>query len=77
MNVTTENWSKENVYIDRMLLNGEEYDKSYITYDDLRNGAEIKFVMSANPNTSRATSPEAVAPSVSTPGHTRRYVRAQ
>ena len=31
VNITTENWSKENVYVDKMYLNGEEYDKSYIT----------------------------------------------
>lgn len=75
VNVTTENWSKENVYVDKMYLNGEEYDKSYITYEYLRNGADIKFVMSAEPNTTRATSAEAVAPSISKPGETKKYVK--
>lgn len=48
--VTTENWSKQNVYVEKMLLNGKEYDKSYITYDDIRDGADIHFVMSGQPN---------------------------
>lgn len=41
--VTTENWSKQNVYVEKMLLNGKEYDKSYITYDDIRDGADHPF----------------------------------
>ena len=71
--VTTENWSKENVYVEKMLLNGKEYDKSYITYDDIRNGADIHFVMSATPNKQRAVSDESVPPSLSKVGETLRY----
>ena len=36
--VTTENWSPENVYIRRMYVDGRVWDKSYITYDDIRDG---------------------------------------
>ena len=71
--VTTENWSKENVYVEKMLLNGKEYDKSYITYDDIRNGADIHVVMSATPNKQRAVSDESVPPSLSKVGETLRY----
>ena len=71
--VTTENWSKENVYIDKMFLNGVEYDKSYITYDDIRNGAKLHFVMSDRPNFERAVSDESVPPSLSEAGETLRY----
>ena len=71
--VTTENWSKDNVYIDKMFLNGVEYDKSYITYDDIRNGAKLHFVMSSSPNKKRAVSDESVPPSLSQEGETLRY----
>ncbi len=77
VDVRAENWSKDNVYVEAMYLNGELYDKSYITYDDIRDGADIRFVMSGTPNTERATSAEAVAPSISAPGQTVRYTRPE
>ena len=61
--MTAENWSPENVYVDRLYLNGRLHDKSYITYDDIRNGATLRFVMSNKPNRKRATSKEAIPPS--------------
>ena len=61
--MTTENWSPENVYVDRLYLNGRLHDKSYITYDDIRNGATLRFVMSDKPNRKRATSKGAIPPS--------------
>lgn len=71
--VTTENWSKQNVYVEKMLLNGKEYDKSYITYDDIRDGADIHFVMSGQPNRQRAVSDRSMPPSLSKTGETLRY----
>ena len=65
--VTTDNWSPENVYVDRLYLNGEIHDKSFITYDDIRDGAKLHFVMSSAPNLDRAVSEEAVPPSMSRP----------
>ena len=61
--MTAENWSPENVYVDRLYLNGRLHDKSYITYDDIRNGATLRFVMSNKPNRKRATSKGAIPPS--------------
>ncbi|MBK5720589.1 GH92 family glycosyl hydrolase [Dysgonomonas sp. Marseille-P4677] len=40
-------------YIKSVKLNGKPYTKSYITYDDIKNGAEITFEMSATPNKKR------------------------
>jgi len=71
--VTTKNWSKKNVYIQKMYLNGKEYDKSFITYDDIRNGAEIHYIMSSKPNYKRAVSDGSVPPSLSVPGKTMKY----
>lgn len=71
--VTTENYSKENVYIQAMYLNGQPYNKTYITFDTIKNGAEIKFVLGNKPNQSWGTADESVAPSLSKPGQTLKY----
>ena len=75
ISMTTENYSKQNVYIQAMFLNGKEYNKTYITYDDIKNGADIKFVLGSNPNKSWGTSDESVAPSLSKPKETLRYIK--
>ena len=71
--ITTQNWSKKNVYIQKMILNGKEYNKSFITFDDIRNGAEILFVMSKTPNYKRAVADESVPPSLSSINQTMKY----
>ncbi len=73
--VTTkaDNWSYKNIYIKEMYLNGVKYDKSYLTYEDIKNGAEIRYVMSAKPNYKRGVKDSAVPPSVSTKGKTYTY----
>ena len=71
--VTTQNWSPENVYIREMYLNGKKYDKSYITYEDIWEGAELHFVMSRKPNYRRAVSAAAVPASLSGVGKTLKY----
>ena len=73
VSVTTENWTPENLYVRKMYLNGKEYDKSYITYDDIKNGAEIRFVMSDKPAYNRAVKKTSVPPSLSERGKTLRY----
>lgn len=62
--VTTENWSPENVYIKKMYVNGRLWDKSYLTYADIKDGADIHYVMSPRPVKNRATDPAAVPPSL-------------
>ncbi len=51
--IEAENNSKENVYIQSGTLNGTNLDKNYITYDDINNGGNLKFVMGAQPNKQR------------------------
>jgi len=48
--VTAANNQKANVYINSAKLNGTSYTKSYITYNDIKNGGELNFEMSAQPN---------------------------
>jgi len=71
--ITTQNWSEKNVYIQKMYLNGKEYNKSFITFDDIRNGAEIHFVMNKAPNYKRAVADESVPPSLSGVNKTMKY----
>ncbi|MDY4410976.1 MAG: glycoside hydrolase family 92 protein [Prevotella sp.] len=67
IDVTTSNWSPRNVYVKQLELNGRPYTKSYLTWDDLKNGARLHFVMSNRPNTKRGTLPADVPPSLSAP----------
>ncbi|HEY9533926.1 MAG TPA: glycoside hydrolase family 92 protein, partial [Mucilaginibacter sp.] len=46
---------KDHVYIQSATLNGHDYTKNYITYDDLTKGGELKMVMSDKPNKTRGT----------------------
>lgn len=71
--VTTENWSEENVYIKEMFINGEKYNKSYLTYDTIKNGAKIHYIMSKHPNYKRGVKADCVPPSLSTSGKTLKY----
>ena len=62
--VTTENWSPENVYIRRMYVDGRVWDKSYITYDDIRDGVHLHYVMGSRPDKRRAVSAASIPPSL-------------
>ncbi len=46
------NNSPENIYIQSAELNGQPYEKSYITYADLMSGGVLRFTMGAEPNKS-------------------------
>ena len=56
--VTAEGNSDTNIYIQSASLNGKPYDKSYITYDDIMAGGELRFVMGATPNKEFGAAPE-------------------
>ncbi len=67
LEMTADNWSKDNLYVKEFYLNGKLHDKSYFTYDDIRDGATLRFVMDSEPNRQRAVTDDAVPPS---PGFT-------
>lgn len=73
LTMTAENWSPQNVYVKAFYLNGRKHDANYITYDDIRKGGELRFVMSDKPNRSRGTRAADVPPSISPKGKTVRY----
>ena len=54
--IRASNNDSKNVYINSAKLNGMNYTKSYVTYEDISNGGEIDFEMSATPNKSWGTS---------------------
>ena len=57
--ITTDNNSADNRYIQSMTVNGQPYDKNYLTHADLTAGMRIAYTMAAEPNKQRGTSEEA------------------
>lgn len=45
--VSTKNQGNKNVYVAKVILNGKVLDRTYITHDEIINGGEIQFIMSA------------------------------
>lgn len=58
INIEAKENSHNNIYIDRMLLNGKEEENNYITHKTLIEGAQIKMSMAPQPNYSRGTAEE-------------------
>ncbi len=56
--INAANNSKENFYVDDVKLNGEEWNKNFISHETLQNGGELDFTMSATPNKNRGTGKE-------------------
>ncbi|MDR2835434.1 MAG: GH92 family glycosyl hydrolase [Bacteroidales bacterium] len=48
--IITHNNSLENVYINKIILNGNEYQKTYISHQEIMNGGIIEFFMDSIPN---------------------------
>ena len=38
------------MYVQRVLLNGKNYTRSYINYNDITRGGTLEFVMGAKPS---------------------------
>ena len=49
LEMTTEGWSKDAVYIKAAYLNGKRLDSPVIRYSDIKDGARLHFVMSCRP----------------------------
>lgn len=53
--IEAEGNSNRNIYVDSMLLNGNEYTHNYITHEVLTGGAQLRMKMTSQPNLSRGT----------------------
>lgn len=61
--VITKNYSKRNKYIQKAIINGVEWNKSWFAHDDIKDGAVIEFVMGQRANKDWASRAESVPPS--------------
>jgi putative alpha-1,2-mannosidase len=59
------NNSKENKYIQSATLNGNSFDRTWITQDEITNGGELVFQMGPEPNKKWGVGKDAVPPSMS------------
>jgi len=57
--------SDENVYVSTVKLDGRSWDKNYLTMEQLKDGADIRFGMSDKPDLKRGTSSDAAPYSLS------------
>ena len=48
--ITAENLTEQNIYIQKVMLNGKVWNKPYFSYDELKNGGELVFTMGSKPN---------------------------
>jgi predicted alpha-1,2-mannosidase len=51
--ILANNNSKENVYIDKAILNGKEYTKNWISHHDIMKGGKLELTMQNCPNQTR------------------------
>ena len=58
--IQSSNNSKDNFYIQSANLNGTDYNNSYINFDEIQNGGQLKFELSNTPNIIWANQPENV-----------------
>lgn len=63
--ITARNASPENIYIQSARLNGEPYDKCYISHSDITAGGTLEFTMGDKPNKRWAASAASLPPDVS------------
>ena len=56
--ITCKNQSNKHIYIQSAKLNGKTHNHSFITYDDMKDGGELKLVMSNTPNPAFGNKPE-------------------
>ncbi len=68
LSIKTENFSKENVYIQSVKINGVDWSKSWFTFDDIKNGGTINYILGEKPNKQWASSKESYPPSFSDTG---------
>jgi predicted alpha-1,2-mannosidase len=59
--------SRENFYVEDVLLNGRKLNVNFVTHSQLQTGGKMKFRMRSEPNKERGTNPASYPYSMSTP----------
>ena len=59
--IIANNNSEKNIYIQSAKLNGKEFTKPFITYDQIKNGGKLIFEMGSKPNKSWGNAKEGLA----------------
>ena len=54
--INAKNNSRENIYVDKIELNGKTWDKNYVKHSTIQDGGEINFTMTKLPNKKRGIS---------------------
>ena len=49
--ITAKNNSAENLYVQSLKINGQDWDKNYLSHEALVDGASIEFEMGPKPST--------------------------
>jgi len=57
--IVAEQLSEQNRYVGRLTLNGKPLERGFIRHEEILAGGELRFTMSATPNKTWATKPEA------------------
>lgn len=52
------NNTNDNVYVEKVELNGDEYEKNWLSHENIMNGGKITFFMDNKPNRKRGTNKE-------------------
>ena len=63
--IEAKNNPKENIYVNRIKLNGQEWDKNFITHSAIHSGGKLEFDMLDKPNKKRGTNESAFPYSMS------------
>jgi putative alpha-1,2-mannosidase len=48
--ISAENLTEQNIYIQKVTLNGKAWNSPYFSYDELKSGGELIFTMGPKPN---------------------------
>jgi len=49
LTISTQNQAKNNVYVQKVLLNGKPYNSYFLNHNDIVSGGEITFIMGDKP----------------------------
>lgn len=60
--VIANNVSRENIFIQNATLNGKDFNRTYLTHDEIMYGGELEFIMGSKPNKLWGASVESLPP---------------